>query len=298
MKFYVSWYHGDPLYQLYDDDCHMLVSPTSVSNIWTLERFPRLPREVMIDSGGFRYVSADEKAPTAKELFERQRRMLDGADIPATFCSLDFPLISPELSSNEKDHYIHSTIANAYEFKQLIEQHRLEKDLSFMAVIQGYDTASLRFCARELKAIGFSLYGIGSLAGLLDHKEILARVKAAMSVVGSALHVFGVSAIQTTRALKKMGVRSMDSSRPAKAAAYNEVLYSQPFRRFGILDYGEPTGIIPKERCLAEPLPCDCPICQEDSTAILKVGKRKYIALRAVHNYFHIKRTLLGTPIA
>lgn len=168
--------------------------------------------------------------------------------------------------------YIHLTIANAYEFKQLIEQHRLEKDLSFMAVIQGYDTASLRFYARELKAIGFALYGIGSQAGLLDHKEILARVRAAMSVVGNTLHVFGVSAIPTTLALKKLGIRSMDSSRPAKAAAYNEVLYSRPFRRFGILDNGEPTGIIPKERCLAKPLPCDCPICQEMST-LTKVAK-------------------------
>ena len=30
MDFYVSWYHGDALYQVYDYECDMQISPTSV----------------------------------------------------------------------------------------------------------------------------------------------------------------------------------------------------------------------------------------------------------------------------
>ena len=290
MKFYVSWYQADPLYQLYDDDCHMLISPTSVSNSWTLSRFPRLPRSVMIDSGGFRYMLGLEQMPTPQAVFERQLRILDGLDVPATLCALDFPLAGPGLSSNELDRRITLTIAYAYDFKRLVEMYGLDGEITCIAVIQGYDTASLIYCAQELKSIGFTAYGVGSLAGLQKHDEVLARVAAAMSVVGKQVHVFGLSSIHTIRALKKMGVASVDSSRPVKAAAYNEVLYSHPFRRYGILGTdGNPTGIISRKRCLSEPLPCNCPVCQENSRDILGVGNHKYIGLRAVHNYFHMK---------
>ena len=43
MNFYVSWSHSDPLYQLYDKHCSMLISTVAVSNIWQLTRFPKLP---------------------------------------------------------------------------------------------------------------------------------------------------------------------------------------------------------------------------------------------------------------
>ncbi len=149
--------------------------------------------------------------------------------------------------------------------------------------------------AGELESLGFTSFGVGSLAGLQQHEEILARVQAVVSVVGPGVHVFGLSSVRTIRALARLGAASVDSSRPAKSAAYNEVLYSGPFRRYGILgDDGEPTGIIPRQRCLTEPLPCDCPVCREDPWAILKVSKRQHIADRALHNYVHLKRAILG----
>lgn len=290
MKFYVSWYQGDPYYPLYDDECDLLISPTSVSRSWSLKRFPTPPRSLLIDSGGFRYTLGLEEIPTTRVVFEQQLHILDGLDIPTTLCALDFPLIGQDLTPNELDRRITLTIASAYDFKQLFEIYGLGDAFNSMAIIQGYNVPSITHCARELKTLGFDAYGVGSLAGLQIHQEILDRVGAAIAVVGKGVHLFGLSSIRTIRALKKMGAVSVDSARPAKAAAYNEILYNKPFRRYGILDpNGQTTGTIPVERCLDKPLPCDCPVCQRNSRDILRVGNRKHIRLRAVHNYFHMK---------
>jgi queuine/archaeosine tRNA-ribosyltransferase len=293
VRFYVSWYHGDPLYQCYDDECCMLVSPTSVASDWTLRRLPALPRKVMIDSGGFRYMTVYNKMPTPREVFEQQLRMLKDTDVPATLCALDFPMAERNLSSNEWDRRLTQTLSFAYDFRRLIDLYRLDRDIEFMAIVQGYDVPSLVACARELKTMGFTSYGVGSLVGLYAFQEILDRVKAVISVVGEGVHVFGLSSTRTLRALARIGATSVDSSRPVKSAAYNEILYSKPFRRYGILGKdGEPTGIIPRMRCLSEPLNCDCPICRENASDILQVGDRRYIARRAIHNYYHFKASI------
>jgi tRNA-guanine family transglycosylase len=198
-------------------------------------------------------------------------------------------MAEPDLSSNELDRRITQTIANAYEFRLLADMYDLDREVDFMAIIQGYDQASITHCAQELKAIGFRFYGVGSLAGLQKYQQTLDRVGAAVAVVGQGVHVFGVSGIKTIRALKRIGVTSIDSSRPAKSAAYNELLYARPFRRYGILVDGQPTGTIRKRKCLAKPLPCECPVCQRNISDILQVGRREFIRLRAVHNYYQMK---------
>ena len=289
MEFYVSWYYGDPFYQQYDGRCAMLISPTSVSGRWTLRQFPQLPHRLMIDSGGYRYMVTGGRLPSPRQAFENQLRLLDRADVPVTLCALDHPLAGAGLDPNELDRRIHTTIANAYEFRRLVDLYGLAHEIEPLAVIQGYDPDSVAYCARELQAIGFAAYGVGSLAGLQRPREILERVRTAISVVGPGIHVFGLSSIRTIRALGKIGVGSIDSSRPARSAAYNEVLYAHPFRRYGILVDGQATGIIPSRRCLVEPLPCACPICREDGQAILQIGSREPIRRRAVHNYFQMK---------
>ncbi|GHO61364.1 hypothetical protein KSC_002560 [Ktedonobacter sp. SOSP1-52] len=171
-----------------------------------------------------------------------------------------------------------------------------------MAIIQGYDIDTLKWCAHELAAIDFPLYGLGSLAPLKRHEPIMERVRAVASIIEpERLHIFGVSAIQTILALKEMGIHSFDSARPAKAAAYNEIFYSHPFRRFGILEPSSEgsklKGRIPRVNRLTEPLKCQCPICVEHPESILVVGKRANIKARGVHNYYHLKRVLCDAPI-
>jgi len=295
MRFYVSWYPGDPWYPLYDDDCAMLISVASVSQGWTLSDVLKPPRYLMLDSGGYRYAIAPGERPTPREIFERQLRIIEEHQTETVLCALDSPLLRPDLSSNERDRCISQTIAYAYEFKWLMDRYHLPDYVEGMAIIQGYDVPSLVHCARELRAMGFTRFGLGSLALLKHPREILARVEAVMEVVGSSLHVFGVSAIQTLRALRGLGVCSVDSSRPAKAAMYNQIFYSRPFRRFAIAESQDKVGAaMPPDRRLSEPLPCDCPACGgKPNPDILKFGRREYIRLRTLHNYWHLKRALI-----
>jgi tRNA-guanine family transglycosylase len=122
----------------------------------------------------------------------------------------------------------------------------------------------------------------------------VSRVRAVMDIVGCTLHVFGIGSVYTLKALKEMGVQSADSARPAKAAAYNQVFYSLPFRRFAIATSNDKVGLrMPNYRRLVEPLPCDCPACHGRANPdILKFGKKEHIGLRAIHNYYHLKQEI------
>lgn len=295
MDFYVSWYPGDPFYPSYDSDCALLVSIASVAKDWTIDRFPRLPKNLIIDSGGYRFAIAPQESLLPAQVLQRQLDLLNGYSIPTIICARDYPILNKSLNSSEKDQCITQTIAYAYELKNLIDRVGLPENVLPLAVIQGYDIDSLVYCAQELLAIGFPLYGIGSLAELRQHRPIMERVIAVGDVVGlEKLHIFGVSAVRTVQAFRKLRVHSIDSARPAKAAAYNQILYSNPYRQFGIL---EPDSAkkkrFPHHRRLSKPLPCDCPICQEDAGKILVTGKRDNIRSRALHNYFHLKQVFI-----
>lgn len=292
MDFYVSWYLGDPFYPVYDDDCAMLISITSVTRDWTIDRFPRLPKRLMIDSGGYRFAIAPQEALLPAQVLQRQLGLLNGLSIPTIICARDYPILDKSLRSSEKDQCITQTIAYAYELKKLIEREGIPGNVTPLAVIQGYNIDSLVYCAQELLTIGFPLYGIGSLSELRQHQLIMERVSAVGDVVGvEKLHVFGVSVIQTVQAFRKIGIHSIDSARPAKAAAYNEILYSNPYRRFGILEpHLAKKKRFPSHRRLSKPLPCDCPVCREDAMQILVTGRRENIRSRAMHNYHHLKQ--------
>jgi 7-cyano-7-deazaguanine tRNA-ribosyltransferase len=295
MDFYVSWYPGDPHYPLYDPACRLLISVSSVSSAWNLKRLRQLPIRLLIDSGGYRYASSPQEALSPRSVFEKQISMIGEIEIPTIICARDFPILSSDLNSNQKDELITRTIAYAYELQNLVDRKNLPDYIKPMAIVQGYDEDSVFYCASELRAIGFKLYGVGSLAELRHPRRIIKRLNTVASVVGAeSIHVFGVSAIETVLAMRDLGIQSVDSARPAKSAAYNELIYSQPFRRFGIIENPSGDGVIrgklPLNRRLAKPLPCNCPICIKNPFLILGVGKRVFIRSRAVHNYYHLKK--------
>lgn len=294
MRFYVSWYPGDPYYPLYDDDCAMLISVTSVSQQWALDDLPKSPRYLMLDSGGYRYASVPGERPNPKEIFERQLRIIEGLEMETTLCALDYPILDPNASANQKDRHIDQTVAYAYELKNLIERYHVASYVEAMGIVQGYDVPSMVYCANRLQVIGFTRYGIGSLVPLRHHDEIIERVQGVMDVLGKDLHIFGVSAIKTATVLRDWGIHSVDSSRPAKAAMYNQVFYSRPFRRFAIAKSQDKVGTaMPSHRQLSNPLPCDCPACGGKANPdILKFGQREYIRLRTLHNYWHLKHAI------
>ncbi len=308
MDFYVSWSHSDPLYQLYDRQCSMLISTVAVSNIWQLTRFPLLPYQVMLDSGSYSYIANHLPLPTPRNVFNRQLAILADSDVPTIICAVDRPILEKTLSLTERNRAIDRTIANAWELKTLMAEyyknsiagkHR-RHSLEPLAIVQGYDAASIKYCARQLFEIGYTRFGIGSMAHLYHTEEIVRRVEVVQAVVGQSVHVFGVSGIETMKLLKERGITSVDSARPIKAAIYNEILYSEPYRRFGIAG----SHFHPSERKFSPHkllgqlyVECPCPVCGHSvNNDILKLGTRKHLLLRAIHNYYHVKKMISGWP--
>lgn len=308
MDFYVSWSHSDPLYQLYDRQCSMLISTVAVSNIWQLTRFHQLPYQVMLDSGSYSHIANHLPLPTPRNVFNRQLAILADSDVPAIICAVDRPILEKTLSLTERNRAIDRTIANAWELKTLMAEYykrdssdkRRRHPVEPLAIIQGYDVVSIKYCARQLFEIGYTRFGIGSMAHLYRTEEIVRRVEVVQSVVGDSVHVFGVSGIETMKRLNELNVASVDSARPIKAAIYNEVLYSEPYMRYGIAgSHFQPSDpkFSPHKMLSNLPVVCPCPVCKNRiNNDILKLGTRKYLILRAIHNYYHIKKMISGWP--
>ena len=308
MDFYISWSHSDPLYQLYDKQCSMLISTVAVSSIWQLIRFPQLPYQVMLDSGSYSYIANHLPLPTPRNVFNRQLAILADSDVPAIICAVDRPILEKSLSLTERNRAIDRTIANAWELKMLMAEYyksgTSDKNgchpIEPLAIIQGYDVMSIKYCARQLFEMGYARFGIGSMAHLYHTAEIVKRVEVVQSVVGASVHVFGVSGIETMKRLNELSVASVDSARPIKAAIYNEVLYSEPYRRFGIAgSHFHPSDpkFSPYKMLSCLSVECPCPVCKNGiNNDILKLGTRKYLILRAIHNYYHVKKMISGWP--
>jgi len=156
---------------------------------------------------------------------------------------------------------------------------------------------SLIFSAENMKDLGFDLYGIGSIAKISKHnrEEIKTRIKLVKNIVNKRLHVFGVTSIDLMQFFKEIGVYSIDSTTPIKEAIYSGIIYSNPFRRFKIStkhfrdEWSKKYGF---SNILNTPLKCNCPVCNLDPELIMKRGKKVLNNLRAVHNYYHLKKLI------
>ena len=76
MKFIVSWTKREPIFQDYDPQCSVLVSPAGVPLNWSISKWKALPNELFIDSGAFSVRS--NKIASCEELLERQIFMSKG----------------------------------------------------------------------------------------------------------------------------------------------------------------------------------------------------------------------------
>ena len=270
-----------------------LISVTSVSRVWRLTKLDPVPKHLIIDSGGFRYAMTESKPPSPRQVFQQQLDLIDNVDQKITLCALDHPMLPGRLSPIKQDRAIHRTIANAYEFKRLTEDHPKRENIWQMAVVQGYDIPSLLRCARELRTIGFDRYGIGSMAQLFQPEEIIARIQAVADILGQGLHVFGVSGVSLIQKMRQAGATSIDSTTPVTSAKYNILLYSNPYRRLIIADSRTGQDSERVGQRVYEALPCDCPACGgEANQELLEHGKRRHVYLRSLHNYWHLANTI------
>lgn len=289
IRFFVCWAESDPCYQEYFEDCGILLSLAHIPLSWNVERFSVQPVRLMVDSGAFSLIHRPNGIiPTQKDVFCRQVNAARGSQVPTILCHFDSPLPPANIETLEVYRKIETTISNAHEFIRLFKSCSLPPNFKSLGVIQGHNHDTICFCARELLRAGFDFYGIGSLAPLQRSDQIVDRVEAAMQVVGPDLHVFGVSAIETVRQLAAKGIRSFDSSRPIRAAMYNSILYSRPLRVFTVRG-SRLTRNVP---VLDDPLPCKCPICVKEPSLLLRGGQKKYHNVRAIHNYYHLRREI------
>jgi tRNA-guanine family transglycosylase len=249
-----------------------------------------MPAKIMVDSGAFAPIANPGRRPSQYQIFCQQINISKGSTVPTNLCHLDVPLPPGDIDILEVYRRIERTVANAYEFLHLFKTAGLPPNFKSLGVIQGNSFETISFCANELARAGFDYLGIGSLAMLYNNELILERVRTAARVAGPGLHVFGISGIEVAAQLMAMGIRSIDSSRPMKAAMYNCLLYSSPFRRFKLIN----SKIKDNIAILDRPLPCDCPICKKDPALIFRAGEKRYHNMRAVHNYYHLRRELMG----
>jgi 7-cyano-7-deazaguanine tRNA-ribosyltransferase len=288
MEFFVGWSHSDAKYCDYFENTSMLISAVP-ENIRPLQKFDKQPKKLMIDSGAVYYVNQIKKT-TAQKVFEKQLSFLEDAtsDIESiSLVQLDEPLMG-KITLQDRYAAIERTLFLAWEFMNLYTKSNLPLHIKPMAVIQGFDKASIQYCIHELKLMGYKQFGIGSLL-LKNAKEQLPLIKSAAQLVGSSnLHVFGVTGMTQIKEMTKLKISSFDSTRPTKAAAYYSVFYSKPFRTY-ILASSRVSKSGPR---ITEPLFCTCPICLNNPNDILIPSPRKYMLLRSIHNYYHLKETI------
>lgn len=292
MDFFVSWSHSDPIYCNYFESCNMLISTSGVSSTFNLGTWHNHPKRLIVDSGAFYYLNSSASPETQTSIFLKQVSIIRGVKAETILCHLDNP-INPKASDQVSTFLsVEKTLGNAYEFLKLFQSYNWgEYDLvKPLAVIQGVDKSSIKFCATELRDMGYKLFGLGSLAALYNPPEILRRIETSVDVVGGDnLHIFGISRFDIIKQLKKMKVRSLDSSRPIKAAIHNAVFYSNPFRVYGIKGTKNENCYTRK---ISKALPCPCPICQNRHNLLLKTGNNKTTKARAVHNYYHLVKQI------
>jgi len=286
--FFMCWTDSDPFYQTYIPGSNILVSLSHIPLSWNISRFPIMPEKLMIDSGAYNLIGNPQKAFNQTKIFKTQLSVSSGSTIPTLICHLDFPI--PPNINDRIDVYrrVETTLANAYEFMHLYKSSNLPANFKSVGVIQGNNHETISFCAKEMSRIGFDHLALGSLASLYITDQIIDRVKAAVKVVGPELHVFGISGIEVARELFKLGIRSIDSSRPMMVSMYQCLIYSNPIRIYKI---GH-SNIQRNMPSLDSPLPCDCPICKKDPNLVFQVGAKSHNNLRAVHNYYHLKLEL------
>ncbi len=287
MEFYVSWSHSDVLFADYFDNCNILVSAVP-DNRRAIGRIKTRPRNLLLDSGSV-YYARQRLRPPVQTVFQTQLDMIEDLNFGTNIqmVHLDEPMINKS-TLVECYRAMERTLYNAYEFLHLFQTHHFQSTIQPMGVIQGFDGPSVRYAARELKKMGYNSFGIGSLLTQHPDKQLHLIQEAATIVGPQQLHVFGVTGLAQMKEMIKLGITSFDSTRPTMAAVYFQLFYSNPFRTYLLAD-SRSTKTLSR---LSEPLPCGCPVCLVNPKEMFTVGPRKFAKLRAVHNYYHLTKTL------
>ncbi|MBN9653290.1 tRNA-guanine transglycosylase [Halobacillus sp. GSS1] len=286
MDFYISWSHSDARFSDYFEYCPTLVSAVN-RNKNVFKKLTNYPSKLIIDSGAVYYSRKGRNK--LKEIFEMQLSLIESMPetTPIKIVHLDEPLLNRNTLS-ERYESVERTLFNALEHMNLFERNGLDKNVSLMGVIQGFDFPSIKYSIHELKKMGYKHFGLGSM---LDKspKEQIEYITYVSNIVGPEnLHIFGVTGLEQIKEMASLGVESFDSSRPSMAAVYFQIMYSEPFRTYLISS----TRVNKTQEKIDKPLSCDCPICIVNPDEIINTTHRSFTKKRSIHNYYHLVKEI------
>jgi queuine/archaeosine tRNA-ribosyltransferase len=290
MKYFVSWTRRDPVFQEYDSQCNVLISPANVQLNWSIEKWATLPNELFIDSGAFSFKNGP--LPSCQEILDRQLFIAKNwpTDLKLYFSHPDL-LIPLNTNFKKRNEIINHSIKRAKAYFEMVS--KLNIPIIPIGVIHGFDDESILATYFELREIGYKYFALGSIGIRLSRcRELcISIISTALNYDIKPLHLFGV-----TWPLKKVDlpndIASFDSSVPAKLGFFGTVLYGSPLKRYVIAPDASQKfhdKNFSFRESISEPLPCKCPICRKDPRKLVLKYNTESNQNRAIHNYFQIK---------
>ena len=289
MKYYISWYPNppDPRYWEWFKIDGIMISLGSLRGsilkkalTLGLHRFTGFNGDIFLDSGAFQFRNRGTNK-NQKQVLELQ------SWLNSDFAShLDKPFINIRgLTQQEKWFRLKQTIENAIIAKRW-ERER-DGELTIVYVIQGWDSKSIKLCAKKLSALNADYYALGS-SHRLEPSTLFHRFKLVRKIIGKKpkLHLFGVNPLRMSgsKKLEKIFslVDSVDSSTPIQAGIVKELLDPNDKIRKHINHISQLSEV------------CDCPVCRKFPYEINLIGikgsKRRYNRLRAIHNAYWLTK--------
>jgi hypothetical protein len=182
-----------------------------IANIGLREAL-RLPTalELMGDCGAFSYAAEAEPPYTTAEIgaFYQDNSFDYGVSVDH---------IARFVGGDARDRRYRLTIDRALE----LLAYARATDASFLPVgaVQGWDAGSYAAAASQLVAAGYQMLAVGGLVRS-DSSEVLEIIRAIVAAVGPGirLHVLGVARLDVLADLIDIGVTSVDTASPVRAA--------------------------------------------------------------------------------
>ena len=291
MIFYASWTTRDPIYQDYDPEACILVSPGGVPLYWSVKEWKNLPHKLFIDSGIFSNIKNGNQQ-SCQAILSTQLRMADGwperKNIYFTHPDL---IIPPKVDFSTTLQLIKNSMERSKIYFNLTK--KIQRKITPIGVIHGFNEETISNSFEELTSIGYKNFALGSLAVRFarNKDKCLEIINTALRYTIKPLHLFGITCPLHYGQIPP-GIDSYDSSTPAKLGFYGTVLYGPPLKRYVLSPTPEQKqrDISFKFReSLPGPLPCQCPICNDDQTRLLPLKGTIAKHDRAIHNYFQLK---------
>ncbi len=289
MKFFVSWSRRDPVFQEYDKECNILVSPANITQNWTISNWRTLPKILFIDSGA--YSIRSNEIPACEEIFNRQRTISKyWPEDRKLFYSHPDILIPHKAHFEDQSKIINLSLERAKRYFDIITKSKC--NAVPIGVIHGFDEESILNTYYELLDIGYRYFALGSIGSRMSkNKELcINTIKIAQRYDIKPLHLFGITPINNDEVLND--IASFDNAAPSKLGFFGTVLYGSPLKRYVIAPDAKQKY---HDKCFSfrtsipAPLPCECPICLVDPQRLIVKYGSKANQNRAIHNYFQLK---------